>query len=92
MSEFQEKSGDDGVGSGSFHKGHNKKADDNDINHVDDLEKKSCIELVSDQSSAIGSGLLHKAHSKSEDDDDLTDVEDSEKNQVSHQSLTHHLR
>lgn len=48
LSKSNEKSGDTGVGSELFHKGHNKNADDNYMNHVDGSEKKSCTESVSE--------------------------------------------
>ena len=77
-SELQEKVGDSGMGSGSFHKVHNKSTDGNDANDVDDSETKSCAESVSDQSSVIGPGLLDKVNSKNENDDDVASVKNSE--------------
>ena len=48
MRKFHEKVGDADMGSGSFHKGHNKKTDDNDIDDADDPEIKLCTESASE--------------------------------------------
>ena len=77
MSKLQCKVGDAGVRSRLFHEGHIRDEDDNDVDHVDDSETKSCAESFSDKSSVMASALFHKARDKIKDNDDVADVEES---------------